>query len=229
MVKQFFSVHTEFFHLLNYSMSYLEFFGVIFGLLAVWLSARAVIWTWPVGLLNIVLAFILYYQVQLYPDMFLQSFFFVTNLVGWWRWAHPKPGEENRKQQLKVSFLKKNQLVLTLFSGIGGTLILGKLASGLHQWLPAIFPLPSAYPYVDSFILVMSVIATFFVIQKKIESWIIWIAVDIVATLLYFIKGVKFYSLEYFIFTLIAGFGLWHWIREYKSYPAADQEKTLGT
>ena len=60
-------------------MSYLEFFGVAFGLLAVWLSAKANIWSWPVGIVNVVLAFLLYYQVQLYPDMFLQAFFFVTN------------------------------------------------------------------------------------------------------------------------------------------------------
>ncbi|HRP56049.1 nicotinamide mononucleotide transporter, partial [Agriterribacter sp.] len=34
-------------------MSYLEFFGVVFGLLAVWLSAKANIWSWPVGIVNV--------------------------------------------------------------------------------------------------------------------------------------------------------------------------------
>lgn len=223
-MKQVFSVHSEFFNFLNYSLSYIEFFGVLFGLLAVWLSAKAIVWTWPVGLINVVLAFLLYYQIQLYPDMLLQCFFFVTNIIGWWRWVHPKPGEQDRKQELKVSFLERRLLFFTIFAGFIGVLGFGKFAASLHQWFPTIFALPSSFPYVDSFITVMSVITTFFMIQKKIEAWVMWIVVDMVATILYFVKGVKFYSLEYFIFTLIACYGLAHWIKEYKSYSAAEKK-----
>jgi nicotinamide mononucleotide transporter len=66
--------------------------------------------------------------------------------------------------------------------------------------------------------MVMSIITTFYMIQKKIECWIIWIIVDIVAACLYYIKGIKFYSFEYLIFCGIAVYGLWNWIRTYKSY-----------
>ena len=62
----------------------------------------------------------------------------------------------------------------------------------------------------------MSVITTFFMIQKKVECWIIWIVVDVIATVLYYIKGAKFFSVEYLIFTLIAVFALWNWINEYR-------------
>lgn len=217
-MKHFFDVTTELFNVLGYSMSYIEFFGVISGLIAVWLSAKANIWSWPIGIVNVVLSFFLYYQVQLYPDMFLQAFFFVTNIIGWWRWANPRPGEEDKNQELKVSYMKQSQLILTVVTGIVGTIILGKFASNLHQWFPSIFSIPSAYPYIDSFITVMSIVTTFYMIQKKIECWIIWIIVDIIATYLYYIKGVKFYSVEYLIFTLLAAYGLLNWIREYKSY-----------
>ena len=199
-------------------MSYIEFTGVVFGLIAVWLSAKAHILSWPIGIINVILAGILYYQVQLYPDMFLQMFFFVTNIIGWWRWANPKPGEEDRKNELRVSYMKTKQLIFTIVIAVVGTFILGQFASNLHNWFPTVFSQPSAYPYVDSFITVMSVLTTFYMIEKKVESWIIWIIVDIVATFLYYIKGVKFYSLEYLIFTIIATYGLIHWAREYKSY-----------
>jgi nicotinamide mononucleotide transporter len=42
---------------------------------------------------------------------------------------------------------------------------------------------------------------------------------------LYYVKGIKFYSLEYLIFTGIAAFGLWHWIKEYRSYEIVGKEK----
>jgi nicotinamide mononucleotide transporter len=218
---KFFDINHIFFTVLGYPMSYLEFFAVVAGLIAVALSAKANIWSWPIGIINVVLSAFFYYQIQLYPDMFLMFFFFVTNLMGWWRWANPKPGEEDKKKELKVSFMDRKQFFLLCLAGLVGTFFIGTLASKLHDWLPLLFNLPSAYPFVDSFILVMSVITTFLMIQKKVECWIIWIVIDVVATYLYFLKGAKFFGVEYFIFTLIASFALWNWMKEYKSYSKA--------
>ncbi len=214
----FFDIHHIFFTAFGYPMSYLEFFGVVFGLIAVALSAKANIWSWPIGVVNVVLAFFFYYQIQLYPDMLLQVFFGITNLIGWWRWANPKPGEEDRNKELKVSRMDFNRLVLIIFIGLVGTFLFGYLASNLHEWLPALFSLPSSFPYADSFILVMSIATTFLMIQKKIECWVLWIMIDIVATILYFVKGAKFYSMEYLLLTLLAAFGLWGWVKEMNAY-----------
>ncbi|MDL5050885.1 nicotinamide riboside transporter PnuC [Oscillatoria amoena NRMC-F 0135] len=112
-------------------------------------------------------SFFLFYQVQLYPDMFLQVFFFITNVMGWWRWAHPKPFEEDRKRELKVSYMEVRQLLLLTALGLVGTFLSGTLASRLHEWFPTIFNKPSAFPYLDSFVTVMSIITTFLMIQKK--------------------------------------------------------------
>jgi nicotinamide mononucleotide transporter len=217
----FFDIKNIFFTALDYPMSYLEFFGVLFGLVAVWLSAKANIWSWPIGIVNVTLAFFLYYQIQLYPDMFLQVFFFITNVLGWIRWANPRKGEEDKKNELKVSLLQFRQFIGIGLIGISGTLLMGALASRLHEWFPFLFQIPGSFPFIDSFITVMSIVATYFMIQKKVESWIIWIMVDVIATYLYFIKGVKFYSLEYLVFTILAAFGFWNWRKEYQAYKVA--------
>lgn len=186
-----------------------------------WLAARANIWSWPIGLINVTLFFFLFFQVQLYPDMFLQAFFFVTNLMGWWRWAHPNPEEEDRKKELRISFMPLRQLLV--FSSIGavGTVLMGAFASNLHEWFPIVFGRASAFPYLDSFVTVMSIVATYLMIQKKVECWVVWIVVDIVATGLYFAKGIKFVGIEYLAFCFLAAFGLWKWMKEYKSYTAS--------
>lgn len=199
-------------------MSYLEFFGTIAGFIAVGLSATAHLWSWPIGVINVVLFFFLFYQVQLYPDMFLQVFFFVTNLIGWWRWANPGAGEEDKKNELRVSFMKPRQLIMLTLIGLLGTAVMGTFAKNLHEIFPVIFSKPSAFPYIDSFVTVMSVATTFFMIQKKIECWIIWIGVDMIATYMYYVKGIKFVSIQYLVFCFIAAFGLWQWQRVYKSY-----------
>ena len=214
----FFNSHSIFFSVLGYQMSYLEFFAVLTGIISIILSAKANIWSWPAGIVNVFLSAFFYYQIQLYPDMFLMVFFFVTNILGWWRWANPKPEEEDKKKELKVSFMPQGQFLVWLAVGIAGTILVGTLASQLHNWFPLLFNLPSAYPFVDSFILVMSVITTFLMIQKRIECWIIWLLIDVVATYLYFLKGAKFFGVEYFVFTIIAAFALWNWIKEYRGY-----------
>lgn len=217
----FFDIRNTFFTAWGNPVSYIEFFGVVAGAIAVWLAAKANILNWPLGIVNIILFFFLFFQVQLYPDMFLQAFYFVTNVIGWWRWTHPRPGEEDRRAELKVSFMSRRHRIIVLIVGAVGTFIFGGMASRLHEWLPAVFNLPSAYPYLDSFVTVFSVITTFLVIQKKIECWILWILIDIMATGLYYFKGIKLASLEYLAFCFIASYGLWYWIVEYRSYQKA--------
>ncbi len=214
----FFDIESVLFTVWGYPVSFLEFFGWLTGVIAVGLSAKANIWSWPVGIVNVVLSFFLFYQVQLYPDMFLQVFFFVTNLLGWWRWANPRPGEEDKKKELRISYMKPTELALVFGGGLLGTWLMGQSASNLHEWLPSVFSQPSASPYLDSFITVMSIITTFYMIQKKVECWIIWILVDLVATYLYFVRDIKFYSLLYLLFTGIATFALFNWMKEYRGY-----------
>ena len=214
----FLDINHIFFTVLGYPMSYLEFFGLVTGVIAVVLSSLANIWSWPLGIINVTLSFFLFYQVQLYPDMFLQVFFFVTNVMGWWRWANPRPGEEDKHQYLKVSFLPFSKLITYTLVSVAGTVVMALMAQHLHEWVPTIFTKPSASPYIDSFITIMSVMATFLMIQKRVECWVIWILVDVVATYLYFVRDIKFYSLMYFAFCVIAAFGFVNWWREHKSY-----------
>ncbi len=217
----FFDIDNIFFTLLGYPVSYLEFFGLLSGVAAVVLSSFANVWYWPLGIINVVLSFFLFFQVQLYPDMMLQAFYFITNIIGWWRWTHPKSFEEDRKKELKITWLTRTEVLWVGVTGAVGTVLFGLIARNLHELLPTVFVQPSAAPFMDSFITVFSIIATFCAIQKKIETWIVWIGVDVVATYLYFVRDIRFYALLFLLFTIIAIFALWNWIREYRSYEPA--------
>jgi nicotinamide mononucleotide transporter len=216
-MSHFFDIKHIFFTLWNYPMSYLEFAGVVSGAVAVWLSARASSWSWPIGAGSVVLFFALFYQIQLYPDMFLQVFFFITNLQGWWRWTHPKPGEETRQNQLKISRMPVRGLLVWSVVGLAATTLLGAGASRLHEWFPLVFSQPSAFPYVDSFTTVLSIGATYLMIEKRVECWYVWLLTDLILTYIYFVKGVKFVAIEYFVFCFIAGFGAWNWTRRWQT------------
>jgi nicotinamide mononucleotide transporter len=214
----FLSIDNIFFTLWNYPVSYLEFAGLILGVVSVLLASVNNTWTWPLGIVYVVLMMALFYQVRLYPDMMLHFYFFVTNIIGWWRWKHPQQREADQNKQLRISFLIPRHLLYAVI-GIGaGTVCLGVFAANLHNLLPFAFTAPSAAPYVDSFITIASIVAAWLLIQKKIEAWLLYLFVDIVGVFLYFDRDIKLTSLLYFFYCLLATFALINWIRIYKRY-----------
>jgi nicotinamide mononucleotide transporter len=65
--------------------------------------------------------------------------------------------------------------------------------------------------------MVSSIIATVLLANKKIETWLLWIAVDLICVFLFFKKGVVFLGLEYLIFLGLATYGLMNWQKEMKN------------
>lgn len=203
----FFDIKHIAFKLLGYPVSYTELIGTVTGLLSVYFASRASILTWPSGIVNAVFFFLLFYQVQLYPDMFLQVYFFVMTIYGWYNW------KKNKKAEKVSTLASKNRLWLLLVL-ITGSLLAGYFFANIHLLLPQYFALPAAYPYADSSVMVCSIIATVLLANKKIENWILWIALDVVCIFLYYKKDVYFMSIEYMIFLGLSVYGLLNWRKE---------------
>lgn len=212
-----FDINTTFISILGYPLSYIEFIGTAFGLWCVVLIAREKISAWPIGIINIIFFFILFYQIQLYSDMLLQVYFLITSIYGWWKWTHPHPEEKKRKNELKVSVNSGKVNLIWLGVILGSVAVLGTFMRNIHILWPSAFSKPAAYPYWDAATTVMSIIAQWFLAKKILESWILWIIVDIICVILYFKKAVLFLSLEYFIFLVIASFGLVTWRKAFKT------------
>jgi nicotinamide mononucleotide transporter len=200
----FFEIENTVFRFLDYSISYVELIGTLFGLVSVYFASRANILTWGTGIVNEVFLFILFFQVQLYADMFLQIYFFIVTIYGWYKWNT----KTTKSKISETSFKNKVFFAATI---LVGTLISGFLFTNIHLYLPTYFKIQAAYPFADSFVMVSSIIATILLAKKKIDNWYLWIIIDIVCVALYFKKGVYFLALEYFIFLGLAAYGLYHW------------------
>jgi nicotinamide mononucleotide transporter len=111
----------------------------------------------------------------------------------------------------EINFRNKLLLAAAIFIF---SLLSGFLFSNIHLYLPEYFKVKADYPFIDSFVMVSSIVATVLLAKKKFENWYLWIAVDLVCVVLYFKKGVYFLSLEYFIFLGLASYGLYHWKKQ---------------
>jgi nicotinamide mononucleotide transporter len=209
------------FTVLNYPMSWVELIATVAGIIAVWLSAKEHISSWAVGIVNIIFSFFLFFKTGFYSDAFLQIFFFVTNVYGWYLWS--KRDISTAELVVKVSFLPRQQQIFTAICIVAATFAFGSIVNRLHEWYPTVFPVEAAFPYADSLVMMMSIAGNILLMSKKIESWILWVLVDILAPILYFQKGIYLITVEYIIFLALASFALWNWLNIYKNQKSSEK------
>ena len=203
----FFDIANTAFTIIGYPISYVELIGTVFGLISVYFASKANILTWSTGIINEAFLFVLFFQVHLYADMFLQVYFFVVTIYGWYNW-------NTKTAENKIDNISSNTRWLYATVIILGSVLSGFIIKNIHLYLPSYFKIEAAYPYTDSFVMVLSIVATVLLARKKIESWHLWILVDAICVILYFKKGVYFLSLEYMIFLVLASYGLYNWKKQ---------------
>ncbi len=204
------SVETTFFTVLDYPMSYIEFFGTVFCLWSVWLIAKRDMMTWPIGIVSVLLLMALYYQIQLYSDALEQVYYLGASVYGWWYWSSTRNEEEDL---VAVNFSTRRAMLAWIALTAVFSVLLGVCMTRIHTWFPAVFAEPASYPYLDALTTVMSFVAMWLMTRKHTESWVYWIIVDVIGIGLYFVKGVKFISLLYVILLVLATRGLIIWLR----------------
>jgi len=211
------SVNNTFFTIFNYQMSYVEFFGTILNIATVWLLVKKNILNWPIGIVAVILFGALFYQLNLYADLFEQGFYLVTGFWGWYAWTKAAKKREAKEEKIVVERNSTRGNMLWL-GGIAVFTIIGTWAmSNIHLWLPSLFPEPASLPALDVLTTVMSFAAQILLVFKKFENWILWVIVDVIAIGLYWYKGVPFVSLLYVIFLVLASKGLISWYKALKT------------
>jgi nicotinamide mononucleotide transporter len=67
------------------------------------------------------------------------------------------------------------------------------------------------FPYWDSATTCMSFAAMWMTARKFIENWIVWLLVDVIATAIYYAKGIDFYAILYGVYLGMAILGWRAW------------------
>ena len=204
-------VKQTFFSAFGHDVSYVEFMGTVLGLISVFLAARANIFTWPTGIANALFFLVIFYQIQLYSDMFLQMYFCGMGVYGWFTWKY-----KAEHQQSAIRTLSNKHRLLLAALIMAAVLVIGTLISKIHTVLPEIFEKPASYPYIDTFIAVSSILAVILLARRIFETWVLWILVDITSIGLYSVKGVKLIAIEFVIFLFLAVLGVISWYRLWK-------------
>jgi nicotinamide mononucleotide transporter len=202
-------VETTFFTILEYRMSYIEFFGTVSYLLSVWLVSRRNMLTWPIGMLSVSLYMILFYQIRLYADAIEQVYYLGISAYGWLYWSTSEPG---RRVVSEVDLGAPASLVCCCALTVAASVALGIALGHVHEWFPRLFPEPASYPFTDALTTASSLTAMWLIVRKRLEAWIYWIVVDVLGIWLYFQKNVLFIGILYVVLLFLAIRGLIGWM-----------------
>ena len=182
---------------LNFNWSIIESTAVFFSVLYVILAIKENVWCWGAAAISVILYIYICYSAQLYPETGLQFFYLLMAIYGYYQW--------NKND----SSLKIQQWTITKHLFI---LLLGALLTFLMGFYFSIYT-NAAMPLVDSFTTVFSVFATYMVTKKVIENWLYWIVIDAVSVYLYFSRDLHLTSLLFIVYTVIAIFGYFSWLK----------------
>ena len=140
-------------------------FGLVQGIL-VMLNKRS---NWIFYILQILFLIIFSIINHLYGDIANNSIYLVMGVIGFILW--------NNKESSKITKTSMTERMIYISLIALGTLVLSNILKNTDDPLPIL----------DSFTTISSLVATYYMIKKKIDTWVIWFISDI------------FYAIEYFI------------------------------
>ncbi|QIG70789.1 nicotinamide mononucleotide transporter protein [Rhizobium phage RHph_I1_18] len=181
-------------------------------LINVYLLSRANIWNYIPGIIGVILYGWIFYQSKLYSDTILQWAFYVpAQIIGWWYWMY---GGKSGKDTLEVTSMTWPAFFVVLLLTWPAIQLFGYFMYSKTD---------ASFPYWDSAIALLSVVATVLMTKKYIENWYLWLAVDVIAVPIYYLKGLYVSSGLYVVFFCLSVYGLIKWsnLRQKERYAQA--------
>jgi nicotinamide mononucleotide transporter len=167
------------------------------SLACVILAARNHVLTWLFGIISCVLFTYFFMTAKLYAEAVLQLFFIATSLWGWWHWS-----EQTTKPAAPIQAIVVRSTVLSILIAVGMGIL---YALGLQQFTDA------ASPWVDSQILTLSILAQWWLMQRKIATWPLWLIVNSLSVPLYFSREFYVSSVFYSLYWCMAIIAYFNW------------------
>ena len=184
---------------------FFEWTGLVTGIFYVLLAAKEKASCWIFGIISCgCIAYKDITEYHLYADAGLQLFYVVMGVIGLIQWFRM---DQQRDHMLSIKKLPLRSHVLIMIIGMLISIPFGYL---LNHYTDA------AFSYLDSVTTVFSIIATILLIQKYLDNWYYWIVIDIVYVYLYISRGGVLFAFLMIIYTMIACYGLYAWLKKYR-------------
>ena len=171
----------------------LEFIVFVFGILSVWFAKKENVLVFPTGLVATTITVYLLFIAGYFGDMIINFYFSIMSVYGWYNWS------KKIQNQSKITISRTNEKEKLI--GFGLFLLTLLVIYGIYKY----FGIPILTEnYFDILASGIFFTAMWFMANKKIENWTLWIVGNIIVIPLYAYRGLGILSLQYIIFTILA-------------------------
>lgn len=186
---------------------FLEVTAFVFGVASVIYAKKENILVYPVGLVATVITVYIFWIDGLVGDMMMNFYYSVMSIYGWYNWVSIKSNKTAKEQITRTSF--KEKIIGFILFVLSMT-----ITYGVYLWFGKI---EDTSNYVDIFTSGVFFTAMWYMANKKLENWTLWIFADLITVPLYAYRGWGMFSLQYLIFTVLAIQGYIEWKKNISS------------
>ena len=194
----------------------IDLLSAVVGLTVVFLAGRNNKYNFYVGYLYTALLFFMFWQKHLYANLILQPISLGINILGQYRWSHPRKGEETSSGDLKVTMLswpwRAGVVALVLTLALAWGWIMSQLGT---KWFVGYFP-ANPLPYLDCVVTVLILTAQTLSALKKWDCWIAWLFVNVANLTLYLKAGLVFMPIVSCLYLVNGIWSLFTWYKLYR-------------
>ena len=180
-------------------MSQIEWLAAALVLINVALVALRSVWNYPFALVAVSLYAVVFFEAKLYSDMLLQGFFFALNIYGWAAWMRAKDDSGIPVGWLTVR-ARKIWAGVTVAAWIVWSFLMQRHTDAVVPWI-------------DGAIAMLSITAQWLLARRRVESWWLWILVDLIAVPLFASRGLYATAFVYVVLLGLSVDGLLQWRR----------------
>lgn len=191
-------------------MDFMQIFTLVTGVIYIILEIRQKNFMWVVGIATSIAAMWVFFRQGLYASFGLNTYYLIASFIGLWQWRRDRMrlvSNEPAEQADDVIHLNRLSVSTVLLSAV--IAVVGTLALA---WLMELVENPMSY--LDATVTVMSAIATWWLVKSYIQQWWLWIAADLLSTILCAAQGMWWMTALYAAYTLSALIGYNHWKRK---------------
>lgn len=181
-------------------LSLLEWTAMVLGIVNIALLIFRTVWNFAFGIASVALYIFVFWEKRLYGESALQVFFVLAQVWGWWLWL--KVGEDANR--VPVRWMSWGSRVAWLMVTAALSLNMGW---AMHRFTNA------AMPYADAGITGASVAAQILLGLRRIENWVLWVAIDVAAIALYINRGLYPTAGLYSGMLVMSLIGLREWVQ----------------
>lgn len=182
-----------------------EWLAVALGVVYIILIMRRKRWGWAAGGASSIILTVLAARAQLPMQALLQFSYVVAAVYGWLKWA-----PDSTAQRIGVWHLRGHCVAIAV--SVLASLLLARLLEREGY---------SAWPFLDSLVACLGLLATWLVARVYLENWLYWLLIDALSLYLFIAQGLVVTAMLFVIYLVIAAAGLASWWRSWRRDMAA--------